>query len=292
MYKAKESGKNKFNLFSKSLDDKVNQRVKLEHHLRKAVANQEFVLHYQPKVGTVDHNLSGVEALIRWVSPHAEHVNTGQLIEVAEECGLIIPLGEWVLNTACKEMRNFYRDTGSMPSLAVNISGVQFNQRGVVDLVKNALAAHDFPARKLVLEITESAVMKDVKHAIATMKELRSIGVKFSIDDFGTGYSSLSSLKQFPVESLKIDQSFVRDIPGDADDMAIAAATISLAHSLGLIVVAEGVETEEQLNFMKEKKCELIQGYYFSKPIPLDKLYTYHEEGEAKKKLQKKGKKK
>ncbi len=281
MYKAKESGKNKFHLFSKSLNEKVNQRVKLEHHLRKAVANREFVLYYQPKVGTGDHKIRGVEALLRWQSPHAKTVNTGELIEVAEECGLIIPLGEWVLDTACREMRRLYRDLGKMPGLAVNISGIQFNQKGLVDLVRSTLELHDFPARKLVLEITEGAVMKDVHYAIQTMKELRGIGVKFSIDDFGTGYSSLSSLKQFPVESLKIDRSFVKDIPEDAGDMAIAEATISLAHSLGLHVVAEGVETKEQLEFLHEKGCEQIQGYYFSRPLPMEELYAYIEKEDS-----------
>jgi len=227
-----------------------------------------LILHYQPKIDLLSGKIIGAEALIRWQHPDQGLVFPGKFISVAEETGLILPIGEWVLRTACRQNKA-WQLTGLTPiGIAVNLSARQFSRNQIEQLTIAVLSESGLDAHYLELEITESMVMQNAEQAIAVMKILKAIGVKLSIDDFGTGYSSLSYLKRFPIDKLKIDQSFVRDLGEDQDDAAIVTAIIGLAKGLGLRVIAEGVEKKEQLEFLRAKGCDEMQGYFFSKPIP------------------------
>jgi EAL domain-containing protein (putative c-di-GMP-specific phosphodiesterase class I)/CheY-like chemotaxis protein len=236
--------------------------------LRKALDHGELSLHYQPQMDLVSGQICGIEALLRWHNPLLGNISPAEFIPLAEETGLIIPIGEWVLQSVCTQAQA-WRDSGlPVPRVAVNISALQFVQSGFVDLVERTLKETGLESNVLELEITEGLLMKDAEGAIRTLKALKALGVQLAIDDFGTGYSSLSYLKQFPIDRLKIDKAFVRDIHSDPDDAAIATAVIAMADSMDLGVIAEGVETKAQLKFLQSKYCDEMQGYYLSKPIP------------------------
>jgi len=248
------------------------EQAELESALRRALERKEFELFYQPKVDATTGRIIGAEALIRWRHPEMGLVSPTRFIPMAEEIGLIVPIGDWVLHTACAQNKA-WQDAGLPPiSVSVNLSARQFRQEGLVESVARALQDMELDARHLELELTESIVMNSAELFVTKLKELEGLGVQLSIDDFGTGYSSLSYLKRFPLHHLKIDQSFVRDIATDADDAAITSTVISLGHSLNLKVIAEGVETEEQVAFLRDHNCDEMQGYYFSKPLPANEF--------------------
>ena len=272
MYQAKAAGRNAIRFFDPKMQEAVSAHAALEADLRQALINEQFVLHYQGQVD-ISGKVFGAEALVRWQHPERGMVSPGSFIPLAEETGLIMPLGEWVLNTACKQLRHWMaRPETAHLTLAVNISARQFHDVNFVESVLAVLERNGADPHKLKLELTESILLKDVGEMIAKMKALMSKGVRFSLDDFGTGYSSLSYLKRLPLEQLKIDQSFVRDIFVDPNDLAIVRAIVTLGRSLGLSVIAEGVETEEQCEFLKASGCHAFQGYLFDKPSPADKF--------------------
>jgi diguanylate cyclase (GGDEF)-like protein/PAS domain S-box-containing protein len=268
MYRAKEEQGNAFHFYSAEMSVRALERAALERALRRALDKNEFELFYQPKVDVHTGRIIGAEALIRWNHPDMGLVSPTRFIPMAEEIGLIVPIGNWVIRTACAQNRA-WQDAG-LPeiSISVNLSARQFNQEGLVQSVADTLDSMGLEARHLELELTESMVMNSADLFISKLHELENLGVQLSIDDFGTGYSSLSYLKRFPLHHLKIDQSFVRDIATDADDAAITSTVISLGHSLNLRVIAEGVETEEQVAFLREHQCDEMQGYFFSRPLP------------------------
>ena len=245
-------------------------QVNLENDLRRAIEREEFRVHYQPKVDVATGECLGVEALVRWMHPTRGLLAPEKFIPVAEETGLIVPLGLYVLKAACLQMRQWHEQYPSDPPLtvSVNLSARQFQQTDLVDDAAEALRAAGLDPGALELEITESVVMENAQSAIATLRALKALGLRLSIDDFGTGYSSLAYLKSFPVDTLKIDRSFVDGLEEDAEDSAIASGMVSLAHTLGLEVVAEGVENAKQLAKLKEMRCNLAQGYHLFKPLP------------------------
>jgi diguanylate cyclase (GGDEF)-like protein/PAS domain S-box-containing protein len=270
LYSAKDKGRNNAQFCSAEMNVKALQRLTLENDLRQALKRQEFLLHYQPRVDLCSGEITGMEALVRWQHPEQGLVPPGSFIPAAEDSGLIVPLGTWVLHTACAQNKA-WQAAGLKPvCVAVNLSARQFRQQDLVELVTRILRETGLDAAYLELELTESMIMHDVEATIATLTRLKAIGVKFSIDDFGTGYSSLSYLKRFPIDFLKIDQSFVRDLTTDPDDAAITKTIISMAHDLGHKVIAEGVETEEQKSFLQLHHCDEMQGYLFSRPVPAE----------------------
>jgi diguanylate cyclase (GGDEF)-like protein/PAS domain S-box-containing protein len=270
MYHAKELGRNTFRFYTAELNRRTAKRLRLETALRHALERNELLLHYQPQVDLKTGRVTGAEALLRWQHAEMGLISPLEFIPLAEETGLIIPIGEWVLRTACAQAR-LWREAGlGELQIAVNLSGRQFQHLRLARLVKKVLKETGLDPRQLDLELTESLLMHNTDAILGTMEELHAHGVAFSMDDFGTGYSSLSYLKRFPIDTLKIDQSFVRDIPRDPDDAAIAQAIIAMAHNLDIRVIAEGVETADQLAFLRSKRCDGMQGYYFSKPIPAE----------------------
>ena len=267
MYRAKELGRNNYQFYTAAMNAKVHDKLALQEGLRNAIAGSEFLLLYQPQVDLQSGQIFGVEALIRWQHPALGMISPADFIPMAEETGLIVPIGDWVLHTACRQNKA-WQDAGMAPiTMSVNVSARQFKEKSLVGRVAHALQESGLEARYLELELTESLIMQDLQQAIATMQELQAMGVQLSIDDFGTGYSSLSALKSFPIVRLKIDQSFVRDLPANEDDKAIAMAVISLGHKLNLRVIAEGVETAQQLAFLRDNDCDEMQGYHFSQPV-------------------------
>ncbi len=267
MYRAKEVGRNNLQVFDAQMAAKAHEQLRRHEELRDAVTRSEFVLHYQPQMNLKTGRIFAAESLLRWQHPVRGLISPGDFIPLAEETGLIVPIGEWVLNEACRQNKA-WQDAGLAPIVvSVNVSARQFKERNWVSKVAEALQDSGLEACYLELELTESLIMQDVASAVATMHELEALGVHLAIDDFGTGYSSLSALKRFPVRRLKIDRSFVQDIPGDADDRAITGAIISLAQKLQMQVIAEGVETQEQVDFLRESGCDDIQGYFFSRPV-------------------------
>jgi diguanylate cyclase (GGDEF)-like protein/PAS domain S-box-containing protein len=272
MYRAKEEGRGTFQFYSEMLNTHSVQRLEFESHLSSALNNHEFVLYYQPKVDLATGRVTGLEALIRWISPQLGFVSPGDFISIAEETGLIVPMGRWVAQTACVQNRAWQK--GGLPPLriAINISARQMSDKGLVEFLSDTIKKTGLTVESLELEITESAVMSNQEHAEKVLNELKGLGFHLTMDDFGTGYSSLAYLKRFPFDSVKIDQSFVRGIPESKDDSAIVEAIIAMAHSLQLKVVAEGVETKEQFDFLRTLGCDQIQGYYFSKPIPANEI--------------------
>ncbi|KAF3996381.1 EAL domain-containing protein [Glaciimonas immobilis] len=269
MYQAKKAGRDTLRFFNPRMQEVINARISLEGDLRKALEGLQFRLYYQIQVDSSHHRF-GVEALIRWIHPDRGLVNPAQFIPLAEESGLILPIGHWVLETACIQLKLWQEDVLMRDLvLAVNISAVQFHQVDFVAQVQSLVQHHAINPARLKLEITESSLLKNIENAITTMTALKDIGVGFSLDDFGTGYSSLQYLKRLPISQLKIDQSFVRDIVTDSSDKAIVCAIIAMAHSLNLDVIAEGVETEEQRQFLLDKGCSHYQGHLFSKPLPI-----------------------
>ena len=268
MYRAKEQGKNNYQYYSAQMNVHSRERLALETDLRHALEHKEFVLHYQPKIDIVSGQITGMEALLRWQHPTKGLIPPMQFIPLAEETGLIVPIGEWVLRTACAQNKAC-QELGLPPlRIAVNLSARQFVHENLLQEVSRVLGETALDPAALELEITESMMMQDPVHAVKLLTELKALGVYLSIDDFGTGYSSLGYLKRFPIDSLKIDRSFVQDLPRDADDAAITQAILAMAHSLKIRVIAEGVETVEQLRFLRDHGCDEMQGYYFSKPVP------------------------
>ena len=274
MYKSKAAGRNAVRFFDPSLESAVNTRAALENDLRQALAEQQFLLHYQPQVS--GDKLTGAEALVRWNSPLHGMVSPADFIPLAEETGLILPLGKWVLETACAQLALWAAQTEMAHlTLAVNISAHQFRQADFVNQVLAALKSTGANPQHLKLELTESMLVSDIEEIIKKMVALKASGVGFSLDDFGTGYSSLSYLKRLPLHQLKIDRSFVRDVLSDANDASIARTIIALAQNLGLGVIAEGVETAAQRDFLAISGCHAYQGYFFSRPLPVDDFEAF-----------------
>lgn len=275
MYRAKQEGRNDYFFFTPEMQARSARNLQLENALRRALEFSQFQLHYQPQVSLTDGRTIGAEVLLRWQHPELGMIPPAEFIPVAESCGLILPIGEWVLRTAVGQLKT-WMDVGIPPFIiAVNLSAVQFRHRNLPELVTQILDEMKLPPQYLELELTEGVAMGDPLGAIAVMNDLHERGIRMSIDDFGTGYSSLSYLKRFKVYKLKIDQSFVRNITEDPEDKAIVGAIISLASSLGMKTIAEGVETEGQLAFLREGGCDEVQGYYFSKPLPVEQMEAY-----------------
>jgi EAL domain-containing protein (putative c-di-GMP-specific phosphodiesterase class I) len=272
MYHAKDNGRNNFQYFTPRMNEVAHARLLLETRLRRAIRQQEFVLHYQPVVSARTGGIVGMEALVRWQDPELGLVLPGQFIGVAEDAGLIDALGAWVLHEACRQSREWH-DAGltSLP-VAVNLSAKQFRNRTLLETVSEALERSGLEPRYLELEIIETLLMEQSEQTAGLLERLNAMGLPLSIDDFGTGHSSLSCLTRFPIHKLKIDQSFVRDIGFDPADVAITSAVIALAHSLQLKVLAKGVETREQLEFLRQQGCHELQGYLFSEPLPAPEL--------------------
>lgn len=272
MYRAKDSGRNNYQFFTPTMNSSSYERLTMENKLRRALERQEFVLYYQPQVNLETGRIIGSEALVRWRHPEMGLVPPGIFIPIVEESGLIVPIGEWVLWEACRQ-NMAWQEAGLAPiTVAVNLSAVQFHQKNLTEMVANVLQSTGLSSSWLELEITESGIMQNSEASVNKLHSLKQMGLKLSIDDFGTGYSSLSYLKKFPLDKLKIDQSFVREITTNQDDAAIVGAIIGMAKSLKLRVIAEGVETREHLNFLYANNCFEMQGYYFSKPVPADEF--------------------
>jgi diguanylate cyclase (GGDEF)-like protein/PAS domain S-box-containing protein len=272
LYRAKDIGRDNFQFYTSELNTKVHGRFLLQEELRNAVARSEFVLHYQPQVDLRTGRIFALEALIRWRHPKLGVVPPIKFIPMAEETGLIMPIGDWVLREACRQNKT-WQDAGLPPvAVSVNVSARQFREKNLVARVAGVLGDSGLNAKYLELEVTESLIMQDVDLAVSTMEELRRLGVQFSIDDFGTGYSSLSALKSFPVSRLKIDKSFIDGLLADENDRAVANAIISLGRTLNLRIIAEGVETEAQAAFLRSVNCDEMQGYLFSKPLPASEI--------------------
>ena len=271
MYRAKKLGSSTHVFYSQEMNLRSLDQLKLEGNLRRAIDRGEFHLYFQPQLDLASGRINGAEALLRWQHPEHHQISPAQFIPVAEETGLIIPIGEWVIDAACRQVRKWL-DQGLPPvRIAVNLSARQFSA-SLPKTILGIIARHGIPSDSLELEITESMLMHNADSVVAMMREFGEAGILMALDDFGTGYSSLSYLKRFPIDNLKIDQSFVRGIPADQDDCAIARAIISMAKNLRLSVIAEGVETVAQLEFLREAGCDEIQGYYFSRPIPADEF--------------------
>ncbi|TMG74739.1 MAG: EAL domain-containing protein, partial [Betaproteobacteria bacterium] len=269
MYRAKEQGRNNYQYFTREMNERALERVRMEAELRRAIERREFLLHYQPKVDLKSGAICGLEALLRWQHPKKGLVSPAEFIPVLEDTGLIVPVGEWVMQEACTQVQAWRRAGLAVPPVAVNLSARQFQQKDLEAIVRRILQATAVDAALLELELTESMLMKDPEAAARTLQGLKEAGVKLSVDDFGTGYSSLAYLKRFPIDSLKIDRAFIRDVTLDPDDAAITLAIIGLGHSLKLKVVAEGVETEAQLDFLSAQDCDEMQGFYFARPLPV-----------------------
>ena len=272
MYSAKESGRNNFRFFTKDMNAQVVERLALESGLRLALDRKELFLVYQPQMDIASGRITGLEALLRWQHPELGLVPPDKFIRIAENSGLIVPIGEWVLRTACSQARK-WQDEGLLAvPVAVNVSAVQFRQADFCELIGRVLSETGLASQYLELELTESLLLSNADTRFSVLQDLRAMGLKLAIDDFGTGYSSLSYLKHFPVSKLKIDRSFIRDVAVNPDDAAITTAIISMAKSLNLKVIAEGVEDEAQMTFLRAHQCDEIQGYYFSKPLAVDKV--------------------
>jgi EAL domain-containing protein (putative c-di-GMP-specific phosphodiesterase class I) len=275
MYHAKSQGRNNIQFFTAEMNQAAVKRLMLDQDLREAVETKQFELHYQPQLDSRNGRAVGVEALVRWRHPRNGLVSPADFIPVAEETGLILQLGEWVLDEACRQLR-IWRDDGIKDvTMAVNLSAHQLHAPVLLAQVAHALEKHGLAGADLELEITESVAMHDPDASISKLKALRDLGVRLSIDDFGTGYSSLSYLKLLPIHTLKLDQSFVRDIETDSNDVAICTATIALAHNLGLAVTAEGVETEAQRLLLTSHHCDFMQGFLFSRPLPAEAALAF-----------------
>jgi EAL domain-containing protein (putative c-di-GMP-specific phosphodiesterase class I) len=272
MYHAKEKGRNNYQFFRNDMNLLAVERQFIEANLRRALENQEFVLHYQPKVNLDTGLITGAEALLRWKHPEWGMVLPQRFVSISEDCGLIVPIGRWVLREACAQAMR-WRDAGlPVVSMGVNISALEFRQKNFLEGVNEVLNDTGLEAHCLQLEITESVLMRDAQSNAAILHKLKTRGVELAVDDFGTGYSSLSYLKQFPIDVLKIDQSFVHDLASTNDDGIIVSAVIGMGNNLHLRVIAEGVENRNQLAFLKAHHCEEAQGYLFSQPLAADQF--------------------
>lgn len=281
MYRAKDMGRNNFQFYQQDMGDRASERLAMESSLRKALQNKEFMLFYQPKMDLTTGRICGVEALIRWQHPERGMILPGQFIPLLEETNMICSVGQWVLHEACQQQKRWQESGLPELTIAVNLSARQFVNVDLPAQVLEILENTGLDPRLLELEITESILMEHKKTVITALHDLNAMGIQLSIDDFGTGYSSLNYLKRFPIHTLKIDRSFINDLPHDHDDVAITLAVIAMAKNLNLKVVAEGVETSEQLTFLIEHRCDEIQGYYISEPVPAEKLTRMLEQDKA-----------
>jgi diguanylate cyclase (GGDEF)-like protein/PAS domain S-box-containing protein len=279
MYHAKQEGQGRFSFFTSHMNEAANRRLAVGGALQRAIAEDEFVLHDQPKVSAIDGSICGFEALIRWPQADGEWIPPSQFIPIAEETGRIESIGQWALEEAARQIQRWQAEGAGCRPIAVNVSARQFRQESVAQALETVLLETGIPPAMLEAELTESAVMFDPARAIQVLHKIRDLGVPISIDDFGTGYSSLAYLKRFPLDKLKIDAAFVRDIATDPDDAAIVIAIITLAHSLNLTVIAEGVETMDQMAFLIDNGCDELQGHYFSKPVPTDEALAMLKRG-------------
>lgn len=272
MYQAKEAGRNSVRFYSGTMSFRSLERLELETDLRRALERDEFDLHYQPKISVQTQQIVGMEALLRWTHPEHGPVSPSRFIPLAEECGLICGLGEWVLRRACHQAKLWADRFGSEFTIAVNLSSQQFVQTDVADVVLKALFEASLNPRLLQLEITETILMHDLEETVATVRKIKDAGISLAMDDFGTGYSSLSYIQRFPLDVLKIDRSFVKDLEFNKDNAVICNTIIAMAHNLGLRVIAEGVETQGQFDYLRDHGCDQIQGFLFSKPLPAEEL--------------------
>jgi EAL domain-containing protein (putative c-di-GMP-specific phosphodiesterase class I) len=279
MYQAKENGRQSYQFFKSGMNVRAVERQSIEESLRRAVERQEFTLHYQPKINLRTGDITGAEALIRWTHPVRGLVPPSQFIPIAEDCGMILPIGIWVLREACKQAREWMDAGLPIRTIAVNISAMQFRNDHFLSDVFTILSETGLDPKCLELELTESVLIKRAETASSVLQTLRSRGIQIAVDDFGTGYSSLSYLTKFPIDALKIDQSFVRQISSVPVDTTIVTTVISMGRSLKLRVVAEGVETQNELEFLQSQNCEEAQGYYFSRPVPAQKFARLLETG-------------
>ena len=275
MYAAKNGGRNNFKFYSETMRTKSLHRLDLENLIRTAIDEGQFDLHYQPKIDASTFRLVGAEALIRWTHPTRGAIAPDDFVPIAEETGLIVPIGDFVIREACKQVKVWSTSPVGAVPVSVNISSHQFRESGFVDNVLDAVASAGIATTQLELEITESVLLQDADRTLVQLNTLKEAGISLSIDDFGTGYSSLNYLKRFPIDTIKIDRSFVKDLHDDADDAAICAAIIAMSRQLGLTVVAEGVETREQLKFLRRHKCDHIQGFVFSRPLSADDFFAF-----------------
>jgi len=275
LYRAKEQGRNNYQLYTPAMNARAFERLAMENSLRRALERNEFQLYYQPQIDAKTGLIAGVEALLRWKHPDLGLVYPSEFIGLAEETGLIVPIGTWVLRTACEQNKAWQKSGFPPITVAVNLSGRQFQDHALMETISTILHDTHLDPRWLEVEITESIAMQNADYTHVILRDLKARDIQVSVDDFGTGYSSLSYLKKFPIDTLKIDQSFVRDLSSDPNDAAIANAVIVLAHSLHLNVVAEGVETKEQEEFLREHQCDRLQGYLFSEPVPADQIELF-----------------
>lgn len=283
MYKAKSNGRNNFELFDEGHHPQnQSRRMVLENRLRKAIQNDELSMNYQPQVELKTGKIKGIEALLRWKHPDLGSISPGEFIPIAEETGLIIPISEWVIQQVCKEVKRLHDVGYNELKVSINISGLHFNQSYFVKDVSEIIRNANMNPNLVELELTESVIMANAKESIDELVDVKQNGMKVSIDDFGTGYSSLSYLKRFPIDTLKIDQSFIRNLTSYSDDAAIVRAIIMMAKSLQLEIIAEGVENREQLDFLRQEKCDIIQGFYVSKPLPFSELEEFLEKWKPK----------
>jgi len=278
MYHAKELGRDNVQFFDQKMNQKAVELLELENDLRHALTREELELFFQPQYLSHNATVVGAEALLRWNHHNKGIISPGVFIPIIEDTGLIIPIGQWVLEQACLKFSSWKKQGIQIERIAVNVSARQFKQLDFIQIVETAINKAGIRPGQLELELTESILIDDLEHTLDVLAALRDIGVHTAIDDFGTGYSSLNYLKQFTVDTLKIDQSFIRNLPDNSDDAQITRTIIAMAHNLGLGVIAEGVETKEQLQFLQQEQCEEVQGFYFSKPLPetefLQKLTT------------------
>ena len=276
MYRAKSMGRNNYQFFTEEMNAQVLDNLMIENELRHAIDNNELILDFQPQMSLRASQLTGVEALVRWIHPEKGLMDPDAFIPVAEQAGLMVHLGEWILRNACRQWREVEKQGMPPVKLAVNLSARQFRDQYLLNMIQNILSETDFKPIQLQLEITETTLMDNLEHAVSILEQIKSLGISVSIDDFGTGYSSLNYLKRLPIDELKVDRSFIRDIPEDKDDMAITSAVIAMAHELKIKVVAEGVETREQWDFLKKNKCDYAQGYLLGKPSkPMELLKRF-----------------
>jgi diguanylate cyclase (GGDEF)-like protein len=279
LHEAKMEGRHCQVIFSRELSDAINRRALVGSRMKNALEAGEFYLHYQPKIALASVKIDGWEALLRWQSDELGTVSPAEFIPVAEENGLILQIGEWVLRETCKQVRDWQTQGLSVGDVAINLSARQFRQNDLPEMIESILNETEIAASTISLEITESVIMDNPESAKTMLEKLTQLGINIAIDDFGTGHSSLSYLKTFSLHCLKIDRSFINDIPDDENDVAIVHSILGLGHSLGLMVVAEGVETQEQLNYLRKEQCDIIQGYFFSKPLPPDECISLMKSG-------------
>jgi EAL domain-containing protein (putative c-di-GMP-specific phosphodiesterase class I) len=288
MYHAKDAGRNNYQFYARSMNEAAGERLRLENALRRALASvtpehSPFALHFQPQIDTRYGAVAGLEALARWRDPELGDVPPSRFIRIAEESGLIQPLGDWVIWETCRQVRRF-RDAGIALRVAVNISAQQLRHENLPGLIRGILSCYDLSAADLELEITESTAMQNPELTLSILDQLSDMGMLLAIDDFGTGYSSLAYLKHLPIQRLKLDRSFVKDLETDLNDAAICSATVALGHKLGLELVAEGVETEGQRDFLAGLGCDFVQGFLYSRPLPADAVIEFvkaHRAGQA-----------